>query len=253
MNNIRKFTEPKSSAFTLIETLVVLGISTLLGLTLVGIFAQSKAALSKSTSNLDLTSRARIPVERTIFYVSSAVTTNGFDGVAYPQISDVPAATSDDLSTWSRHVLLTTTEDFANINYNPNRDLTENGVGHYILNSPPVFHYVIWFEGDPSDGAYDVLPDVDKALMLGKLNYPGEAGDTPAWREDPFSTLAAGPNFENKVLGLNISDVAFRRVLNNGLAMHVTTEGTVRNAAGATEDKSYSQTSVIQIPTFTLP
>ncbi len=239
--------------FTLVEVLVVLGVSLVLGLVLVGIFAQSRAALDKSTGNLDLTGRARVPIERAIFYVSSAVRTNGFDGVVYPQILDVPAATSSDLDTWSRHVILSTTEDFSNPAYNPDRDLTENGVGHYIMNSPPVFHYLIWFEGNTAHGGHDILPEVDNSLVMSKLIYPGPGGDTPAWRADPFSTLDPDPNLNLRVLGQNIEDVAFRRVLSNGLAMHVTTHSDVRNAAGETETKAYSQTAVIQIPSFTLP
>jgi hypothetical protein len=242
-----------SLGFTLAEVMVVMGIALLLGLVLVGIFSQSRAALDKSSSNLDLTGRARIPIERASFYISSAVTTNGFKGVVFPQIADVDAATSADLSTWPRHVILSTTEDFSNPAYNPERDLTEQGVGHYILNSPPVFHYLIWFEGNVGGGGHDILPDVDNTLCMSKLIYPGTAGDTQSWREDPFSTLDPDPDVKLRVLGQNIQDVAFRRVLNNGLAMHVTTLGTVRNASGATEDASYSQTAVIQVPTFTLP
>lgn len=248
---MNKTLKRKAEGFTLVEVLVVMGIALILGLVLVGIFSQSRAALDKSTSNLDMTGRARIPIERAIFYVSSAVTTNGFDGVVFPQIADVAAATSGDLSTWKRHVIISTTEDFCNPNYNQDRDLTENGVGHYILNSPPVFHYLLWFEGNTAEGGYDHLSDVDNALCLTKLIYPGS--DSQAWRDDPFPTIDSGPNVQVKVIGRNIEDVAFRRVLNNGLAMHVTTEGTVKTASGQNEPTTYSQTAVIQIPTFTLP
>lgn len=243
--------------FTLIEMLVVFVITTMLGLVLVAAFTQSRAALSKSATRLDVVGRARRPVDRAIFYISSSAVNNGIEGVVYPQMSE-PGIDSKLPATWPRHMIIQTTENFADTAYSPNRSLVEYGTGHYMFSSPPIFLYALWFEGPDSGGVgKNIYPGIQNALVLARLHNPGlDRSELHEWArtalDDASNVDDDTASAPHKVIASDIEDIAFRRVMENGIQMRVETRENFRDAAGQTRVDTYVHNAVIQIPALTL-
>ena len=243
----------RGRGFTLIEVLVVMVISSLLLTVLIAVFSQSRATMDKSTRRLDLTGRARVPVDRATDYLSSAVATNGFDGIQYPR-SSVPIADITNYDSWPQHLIFATTEDFASTAYVPERVLSENGVGHYIFNSPTIYYYALWFESDNS-GPINNYNDVENRLMLSRLSDPGFPPDSPAfaaWALNPWANLDKSSDVQPKALGVEISDVRFNHPEQNIVHMRVETEGRLRRASGNNEIETYNLDSIIQLPALSI-
>lgn len=240
----------KQRGFTLIELMVVFGVSILLSLTLVGIFAQSRASLDKASSRINLTQRARIPIDRAALFLTSAASANGSSGVEFPRATEAGLNT-DDPSTWPQYCVFATTEDFSSNSYQPERDLAENGMGFYMFNSPPIYYYLIWYEGDSTKGdAHDVYPNVANSVLITKLNYP--ASLTEAYLLDPFANIDTSAAVSYRILGQQLNDCRFRRALDYGLLMRIETEGQLRRAVGSTEIETHVQTALIQLSSISL-
>lgn len=239
--------------FTLLEVMVAMAVSSLLLLTLVTAFSQSSASLSLATSKLDLAGRARVPADKVSFYLSSAIEAGDRDGILYPT-PGLPATLDDaDSTTWPRHVVFETTEDFCESTYQPDRTLVEFGTGFYIFGQPPVFYHVIWYEtGD--GGMYDNYTGVEDCLMMMKLTDPGLTGlALTNWAADPFDQLeTTDADTKERLIGGRIEDVRFNHISASLLQMRVQTEGRVKRAQSQNETVVYNYDAVIQLPTFSL-
>jgi prepilin-type N-terminal cleavage/methylation domain-containing protein len=242
----------RKKGFTLIELMVVMVISSLLLTVLVGIFSQSSSSLSLATNRLDLTGRARVPADKAAFYISSAIEAGDRDGIMFPP-TGLAGVDDADSTTWPRHLVFETTEDFCETSYSPDRTLTEFGTGFYIFGQPPIFQYVLWYEtGD--GGMYDNYPGIEGALMLMKLTDPGLTGaPLDAWLADPFANLeATDANTKERLVGGKIEDIRFNHITSNLVQLRVRTQGQVKRAQGQMETQTYDYDAVVQLPTFSL-
>ncbi|MBI3924124.1 MAG: prepilin-type N-terminal cleavage/methylation domain-containing protein [Armatimonadetes bacterium] len=235
----------RRNGFTLIEVLVAAFIASLLALVMVGIFGYANVSLRHGTTRMALVQRTRTASDRIVPYLTSAVDFANEDGVPYPNV-DFPAEPPldpADTTTWPRHVVFRTTEDFHAPGYDPDRVIPDR---FFADDSYEEFTYlyVIWFE---DDDVADRVPGTNDAVIMQRLDKPANPSDS-VWLADPFASLDGtdGP----QVLARDVQDLRFRRILENGLQMQILASDELQRAGGNREDLEYRANSVLQLPSY---
>lgn len=257
------------SGFTLLELLVAMTVSLLLGVALLQSFMYSNRSVAEATQKIDLMSRARIPLDRTAYYLSSCIEVPGRDqghflfptglGVSNERGTLIQV---NDPRTWYHYIVFRTTEDFMNPAFDPDQitDLTHvsNNLNAYRSQAHSVFDYIIWFE---DDAFLDRVPGVDKAVCLARINQlPDLSTPDPndflfrdetwaaanPWADIDTTTNATGGV---RVLARRCEEVSWLPRTSGAMQMASITQGNVQTMGG-TELKEYSITSLIQIPSL---
>lgn len=253
--------------FTLLEVLVASGVSLLLAITVFNIFTQSSRAIEGSTGRIELVQRTRIPLNRLVLYLSSAVGTPGLDSVYYPVVDNLPTAlqpnergglvNEDDPTSWHRVVVFRTSEDFMDPAFDPDgimdRDSLHNDFDVWQFDDQRLSDYVIWFEDD--DNGLNLLPQQDKVLAIAALRdilvteEPRDADWVTNWltTADPTSEFEVG--LEPQILGRQLEDVSFRRREFGAVQVSALAEQDTKTASGQAQRKSFRADAVVQIPT----
>lgn len=255
----------KKSGFTLIELLVAMSVSILLGVTLLQIFMSSNRTVAEATQKIDLMSRARIPMDRAAYYLSSAIEVPGREQghFLYPLGLGTTNERGtlierDKPRTWYHYIVFRTTEDFMNPAFDPSQitDLTHvsNNLNAYRTQAHNVYDYIIWFE---DDAFLDKHPDVDKALCLARIQPLLDGSGNIQFRDstwaagDPWVDIdtMTGPTRGIRVLAQRCEEISFLPRTSGAMQMASITKGDIQTNNGI-KTKEYSLTSLIQIPSL---
>ena len=272
-NKAAKDQRARKRGFTLVELLVAMFISTILGIAVIQTFISSRDSLSHATGRLEMIQAARIPIERVSSYLTSTVSNNRIDALIYPpranaahpnNIFGTPTLANDP-STWEPMIVFRTTEDFfangdVSIGYtfDPDAimDITDikNNIDVWDRDDQRLTEYVIWFEDDTN---INWLPNETNVLAMARFSdVIISENKTTGWVQGTWFTKADPtvdfhPATEIRILARDINQVSFRRRLENGLQMAVETEKTIKSA-GDPIAKSLRLDTVIQLPTLSM-
>lgn len=278
----------KRHGFTLIEVLVAMSVSIILGVAVLGAFIQSKRAFEHSMGTVDLVRATRPAMDRIGQFVTSAVVKPGEDPILFPQNKPsnplnlgTPGKTNErgqtivatEPSTWPSYLIFRTTEDFLSPTFDPNEIMNiingVNGLTHqqlmqtYKSDAHNVYDYILWWE----DSNLNKLPDVDNALVLARIAQLDANGDgifeyrTDAWAAigaDPWADIestitpriiATGGGAENG--GSGIASVNFLPEGSNGVKVSILGRQRVRTHTNI-ENKEFRLDTVIQLPSLVM-
>lgn len=266
------FRKTSCQGFTLVEVLVVMGVTLLLGVTVLNVFLQSRTSLTHASGRIELIQLARIPTERIGYYLSSSVTIPSLEAVVFPVLESTATPTNifgttileDDPRTWDQVIVFRTTEDFfaevgeMGYEFDPDSIMNVNDIKNNIevweRDDQRLTEYVIWFEDDTN---IDWIPNESGVLAIARFDdlTLSENRDLPwvnTWFTSGDPTSSFHPGVDIRIIGRRLEMVGFRRRLQNGIQMAVETKKAIRNASNGLEDKSFRLDTVIQLPTLTL-
>lgn len=267
---MQKLKKKKRNGFTLIEVLVASGVSLLLGLTIFNVFVQSRRALAHAIGTAELVQSTRTPMDRISAYLGAGSTAAGEDVILYPPHG--PGWTNErgqivvdaDPSTWTRYIVLRTTEDFLSPTYDPNEIFNLKAatpqathaalMDAYENDAQRVYDYIIWFEDDAN--GISRLPNEDQVLAVARVAAltvpgPGVGGQVTQFRSsawasaDPWADLE--PAYPVRIIARRIDDMSFKRD-SSALDVNVFASTTVQTAANGPQVKNYQATQRIHIP-----
>ncbi len=285
MNRAKFF---RRDGFTLIELLVAAGVSIILGVAVLGAFIQSRRSFEHSIGTVDLVRATRPAMDRIGQYLTSAVVKPGEETILFPQNRPgaalnlgTPGKTNergqtivaDQPSTWPSYIVFRTTEDFLSPTFDPNEIMNiingVQGLTHqqlmqtYKSDSHNVYDYILWWE----DSHLDKLPNIDKALVLARIEQWDSNGDgIYEYRPDSWAAIGADPwadiepNIAPRVIamggggdngGAGLASVNFLPLGSNGINVSILGRQRVRTHTNV-EDKEFRLDSVIQLPSLTM-
>ena len=266
----------RGTGFTLIEVIVAMSISLMLGLAVVGIFIFSQRSVANAADTVEMVQTTRPVLNRLTSYLASAVTLVGEDDtVVYPplnagydtELGDNPVAEEPD--TWTGYLVFRTTEDFLSTTFNPDEiwEVADAGIDSLnhknIMNTldsdrHAVYDYIVWWEDD----VLDKLPDQDNVLVIARLTRLIDAGDgnktilrpSDDYRldlgNDPWDLL--DDTFEPRFLGHRLERVSFHRLVSNGVYVSLLARKATLDAKGGQINKEFRSEAMIQIPSFAM-
>lgn len=265
-----------AEGFSLLEVVVAASVSFILFTALLNSFFHSNRLLSQSTGRLELVQACRIPVDRLQQLLSTSVCIPSEETILYPDSPGAGKMThnesgqailADDPDTWTRYLIMRTTEDFLADDFNANeiyelatmpaaeRDEILKG---FRTDAQQCYDYIIWYEGD----TLDKLPDVDRALVVGRVQQVLDGSGNTVYRPrawaggfgypgaDPWVDLALNPDGSPRIriLAQNLDAVTFFRAGGNGINVSVRKEKTIQAQTGE-QKKVYRMEALLQIPT----
>ena len=247
-----------AEGFSLLEVVVAASVSFILFTARLNSFFHSNRLLSQSTGRLELVQACRIPVDRLQQLLSTSVCIPSEETILYPDSPGAGKMThnesgqailADDPDTWTRYLIMRTTEDFLADDFNANeiyelatmpaaeRDEILKG---FRTDAQQCYDYIIWYEGD----TLDKLPDVDRALVVGRVQQVLDGSGNTVYR--PRAWADGSPRI--RILAQNLDAVTFFRAGGNGINVSVRKEKTIQAQTGE-QKKVYRMEALLQIPT----
>jgi prepilin-type N-terminal cleavage/methylation domain-containing protein len=258
----------RSRGFTLIEVLVAMGVSLLLGLCVLGTFIQSRRSFEHAAGTIELVQATRPAMDRLTQYLTTAVAITGEETIVYPggiggANDDGGVIVGDDPSTWPQYMIFRTTEDFLSPTFDPDEIMNLVGfVNHtqlmetYKTEAQPIYDYILWWEGD----RHDHLPDVEQGLVIGRVQQLVDGSGNTVFRDpsvwgipgsDPWADLE--PSIDPRIIarGEHLEEVNFMYPIENGMNVSIRAQTQVRSQVKI-EDKEFRLEGMIQLPAITL-
>jgi hypothetical protein len=257
--------------------MVATAISASLLTALLNSFFHTNRVLNQATGRMEMVQACRIPVDRLQQILSTAVCIPSQETILYPDSPGAGKLTHNergqlidpnDPTTWTRYLVMRTTEDFLADDFNadeiyelasmPQADREEILRG-YRTDAQQCYDFIVWYEDD----VLDKLPDVDRALVVGRVSQVLDAQGNTSYRPrswaggaqypsgDPWADLDIDPKTGKpriRILAQNLDGVTFFRAGGNGINVSVRKEKVIKSHL-TSQNKSFSMEAMLQIPT----